>query len=682
MRGLRAAAFAILVGAAALLGSFAPLGLGTAPALAQEEQEALEVVPDTLFVEKVRVPANYQTSYDYDQSRDNWTQSLGYNPSWKNLLVGVNGVSSTSEDILESGRRSTNGDLTGKLDWRAFPRMILSMSGRHSMSSISEGGRSRSTSEQRRNALSFVSQYAPPPVKKAQFVVIGSTEFSRNYDLKVSERAVAAPDTVPQFVATQLDSSFASGRLDAVRGTVSWPFLRGFLLAGSAYGSRTRPVTTIRTLRSRTPAAGGSIVVDSSSVDRIQLPTDNAIFSSALTVSRIRGAKIILESKRTGLDQVYFDVGQLKLERQSSDGRFHHFRVEGTPKPEYGYILDTSYRQSLKEYVARPNLNALVTTRIASGNVYYRKALGQYTLNFDVSRARAERQSTGNGLTLTRIITANLAQRVLGRFWLNGLGSATLSSYRYNFAPEPGRTFSKDDRDLASAFGSLGARFSVTPRCSTGLTFSLSRSHNVAVDESQSAGNIATTVYQVNGLLRLTPSRNLSIWQDYIATATDRSFDYSQQRDGLSRNFRIETSIADTLFPFAFVRVDHRYFFFDQGSFSPTSEGGPRLYGPSTEQAQQALDGRIGIRPIQGVTLIVKQSLTDTDNRDLSTGKSTRTGQWTLSYSAEINRSFWKGAGITGSVRRDENYITQSNTDVITELKPQWLVSILLLKDF
>lgn len=664
---------ALLLGVHALLGA-----LGAMPALAQEED--IEVVPDSIFVEKEKVPANYHSGYEFDQSRDNWTQSLGYTPSWKRLVAGINGNTSTSEEV--SGRRSTNADFSGKLDWRAFPRLVVSLSGRNSMSSIAEGGDALSTSEQRRNALSFSSQYAPPAVKKAQFIVIASTEFTRNYDLRVSERPLTAPDSLPQYVATQLDSSFASGRRDAVRGSVSWPFTPGFVFSGSAYGSRTRPVTTILTYRARVPQAGGATLVDSLGLDRIQLPTDNAIFSTGLLVTRFRGAKFILESKRTGTDQVYYDVGQLKLERLSSDGRAHHFRAEGAPIPSFAYTLDGTVARTEKLYVARPNLSALVTTRAANGIVSYQTALSQYSLTFDVSRVRAERQSTNNGIILSRSITTMLSQRVLRRFWLAGNGSATLSSYRYTFAPEPGRTTSKDDRDLSSSFGSIGVRFAVTPRCSTGLSFSISKSHNVAIDATQSSGNIGTTVYQVNGLLRVSPARNMSVSQDYIATATDRSFDYNQERDGLSRNFRIETAVVDTLFPFAFVRLDHRYYFFDQGSFSAATPGGPRLYGPSNEQAQQALDGRIGIRPIQGVTLVVKQSLTDTENRVLSNNVVTRTGQWNLSFSAELFRSFWNGAGITGSVRRDENFITQLDKDTIQELKPQWIVSLLFQKDF
>ncbi len=658
--------------------------LGPAPAAAQEYEEFVDVVPDSAFEAKPKIPVSYQTSYQYDQSRDAWLQSLGYNPSWKNLALGISGETSTTEDVLKFGSRSTNGDFFGRLDWRVKPRLVLSMSGRNSMSSISDGIQA-STSNQRRNGLTFQSQYSAPPIKKVQLTVIGSTEFQRNYDLRLAERALTPKTGEPDSVAVQRDSSFASGRLDAVRGTLSWPFAKGFLLSGSAYGSQTKPITTVRRFRGTDPVAGDGGRIDSIDIRRVQLPADNAIIGGGLTVDRIRGTKVLLESKRTGTDQVYFDLGQLKVEQLSNDGRTHHLRVEVVPKPGIGFNGDAVLRRSLKEYVARPNLNALVTTRQASGMIFYSSAFSQAFLNFDVSRARAERQSTGNGNTITRVVTTNLQQRVFGRLYLMGLGSATLSSYRYTFVPDStDRTFSKDDRDVASAFASVGARYAVTPRCSTTVNFSISRSHNVAIDSEQSSGNIATTVYQVNAALRLPLNRNLSIWQDYIATATDRAFDYDQDRDGLSRNFRIETSIADTLFPFAFVRLDHRYYFFDQGEFSPLEAGGggARLYAPTTEQAQQALDGRIGIRPVQGITLIVKQSLTDTVNRDLVTGKQSETGQWNLSYGAEINRSFWNGAGLVGSIRREERYNTQSNVAGALGSENNWLVSIQFQKDF
>lgn len=679
---LRAAATLALLFVASLPLPRPPLG--PARAAAQEYQEFVEVVPDSAFEEKEKIPGNYQSTFQHDQSRGSWLQSLGYNPSWKNLVLGISGETNTSEDVLKFGSRSTNGDFFGKLDWRAKPRLVLSMSGRGSMSSISDGIQV-STSNQRRNSLTFQSQYTVPPVQKIQVTLVGSTEFQRNYDLRIAERALTPQTGEPDSVGVQRDSSFASGRLDAVRGTLSWPFMRGFLFSASAYGSKTKPVTTVRRFNGTNPVAGDGGRIDSIDIRRVQLPADNAIVGGAITIDRIRGTRFLLESKRTGTDQVFFDLGQLKVEQLSNDGRNHHLRMEVTPKPGLGFNGDAVLNRSLKESVARPNLNALVTTRQASGMLYYSSAFKQASLSFDVARATAERQTTGNGNTITRIVSTNLGYRLFGRLYLTALGSATLSSYRYAFVPDTtGRTFSKDDRDVASAFASVGARYGVTPRCSTTVNFSISRSHNVAIDASQSAGNIATTVYQVNASLRLPLNRNLSIWQDYIATATDRAFDYDQDRDGLSRNFRIETSIADTLFPFAYVRVDHRYFFFDQGEFSPLESGGggARLYAPTTEQAQQALDGRIGIRPVPGITLIVKQSLTDTDNRNLVNRNSIRSGQWNLTYGADINRTFWNGAGLVGSIRREERFNTQPDVPGALASESNWLISILFQKDF
>ncbi|HEY6572064.1 MAG TPA: hypothetical protein VI198_01995, partial [Candidatus Eisenbacteria bacterium] len=626
--------------------------------------ESVGVVPDSLFEEPPATPASYATTYTHDQSRFGWTQNLEYSPWWKNLAMHLSGSSGTSEDVNRLGSRSTNGDIYGKLDWRAKRRLVLSLNGVHSMSSVADGVR-ESRSEQRRNALSLQSQYHVPTFWKAQLTLVGSTEFQRHYDLRGSR--------------AQSDSSYASGRLDALYGRLQWPLARGVSFLGSGYGSRNRPTTTVSRLI-RTPAGADSITELSG-----QRPEDNAFLSGTLTFERLRTTKFILEAKRSGINQVYFDLGQLNVEQYSNEGRYYHFRTEGAPRPGFAFNADAALRRTLKEYDLKNNLNALVTSRQLSGGLAYSSASTFAFLNFDLNRTRAEQQKTGNGITLTRVISTNFSQRVLKDFYVVGLGSATLSSYRYLFKPDPNdarRTFSPDDRDVASAFGSIGVRFHVTPRCSTAANFSISRTHNVAIDSLSSSGNIATTVYQLNGSIRLPLHRDLSIGQDYIVTATDRAFDYFEANDGLSRNFRIETTVADTLFPFAYLRVDHRYFFFDQGDFSPIEPGGPRLYGVTTEQAQQILEGTIGIRPIRGVTLLVKQSLADTENRDLVGGGRTGTDQWNLALGLEVNRTFWNGAGLTGAIRREERYQNVSNKIGSVEEENHWLASMTFNKAF
>jgi len=686
MRGFRsaglrhAAALAILL-VASTLGPGA--ALGPALAAAQASDGLGGVVPDSVFEAKPHIPARYLTTYTNDKSRNGWTQSLDYNPSWKNLAMNVSAGSGTSEDALRFGSRSTNGDLAGKIDWRASQRLVLSLGGTYSMSSIADGVRA-SGSEQRRNNLSFQSQYRAPTFWKAQLTVTGSSDFQRNYDLRTAERTLTQGVGAPDLIAVESDSSYASGRLDAVRGRLLWPMGSGVTFLGSAYGSRNRPITTVHRFRATYPI-DGTAGDDSIDVRRVQLPADNALLSGTLTIEALRSMKFILESTRNGIDQVYFDLGQLKVEQYSSDGHLYHFRAEGAPRPGFAIYADAAMRQSFKEYVARPNLNALVITRNATGGVFYNSSASAASVSFDVNRTRAERQKTGNGITLTRALSTNFQKRAVGRLWLVGLGSATLSSYRYLFTPsasDSGRTFSPDDRDVASAFGSFGARFAVTPRCSTAANFSASRTHNVAIDALQSAGNIATTVYQLNGSIRLPLRRNLSIGQDYIVTATYRAFDYNEENDGLSRNFRIETTVSDTLFPFAYLRLDHRYYFFDQGEFSPIAPGGPRLYGVSFEQAQQTLEGTIGVQPMPGVRLEVRQSVADIENRSLVGGTRQGTDQWNLSLRLDVNRSFWNGAGLTGSVRREERFQNLSGKYGSVGGENNWIASITFQKEF
>jgi hypothetical protein len=314
----------------------------------------------------------------------------------------------------------------------------------------------------------------------------------------------------------------------------------------------------------------------------------------------------------------------------------------------------------------------------------YTSVARDITVNLDVSRVRAERQSTANGLTIARTLTTNLKQRLFGRLWLVGLGSASLFSYQYLLPDslKDVKEFSVDDRDVATAFGSVGARLGITPRCSTAVSFSVSRVKAVSIDSTRSAGNFATTVYQINGSLRLPLHRNLSIGQDYIMTATTRAFDYDESRDDLSRNFRIDTTVADTLFPFAYVRLDHRYYAFDQGEFTPIEAGGSRFYGVASEQDQQVLEGTIGVRPLAGITFVVKQSLSDTDNRDVVGNRVVETDQWNLSLGLELNRSFWNGAGLSGAVRRESKYQNIGTVIGSTQKENHWLAAITFLKEF
>jgi hypothetical protein len=668
---------------AALVAAWAIAALHPTRARAQEFDPTEGVVPDSIFVEQPRTPLRYQSGYRHDQSRGEWSQSLDYNPTWKSLAMTLSGSSSASEDVISRGSRSTTGDMLGALNYRASQHLILSLNGRYSMSSIADGRRA-SNSEQRRNDLSFQTQYQTAIAKTGRLTVAGSSEFQRNYDLRASERTVLAGSGNPDSVAVQRDSSYASGRLDGVRAELLWPVVRGLTFDGKAFGSHTRPVTTVRSLRSSQPV-DGTPGIDSVDIRKVALPVGNSIFDGTLTFDRLVGTKATLQATRSGIDQVYFDLGQLQVEQFSNDGRLYSLKVESVLAPGLTFLSYGTINRTLRDYVARPNLNALIVAREASAGMAYNKPATMVFLNLVVNRTRAERQATGNGVTISRVLSTNLQQRVLGRLWLVGLGTATLYSYQYLFKfdpADPERSFSKDDRDVASGFGSVGARFAFTPRCSTAVNFSVSRVHNVSIDKSRSSGNLAITTYQLNGSLRIPLNPNLSIGQDYVMTATYRAYDFDEEKDDLSRNFRIDTTVADTLMPFAFIRLDHRYYFFDNGEFSPIDPGGPRFYGVATEQAQQTLEGTIGIRPVPGVTFVVKQNLSDTVNRNLVSATRQGTEQWNLTLGLEVNRSFWNGAGITGTVQREQKYQNLSNLAQSTSEENHWLAGITFQKEF
>lgn len=654
----------------ALLGAMAIAP--TPRAAAQEYDDYSLFVPDSVFASAPRSPVAYMSNYTRDQARGSWTQALDYSRSFRRFTVGISGGSSTSEDFLTAGSRSTSGDLSGQVNWRATDRLYLSLVGAGSMSSISDGARS-SNSEQRRNRIGVQGQYRLEPIRGARLTLLGSSEFRRNHDLRNTIRPVAGAAGAPDSTLVQRDSAYFSGRQEAVRGRLEWALASWAQFNGTATASRTRPTTDVRSFRSTTPA-DGSAAVGSDTLRSVRLPADDAGLEAKLSITPLRATRFEFLSRRRGSDQVYFDLGQLQVEQYSNDLRTHSALIETAILPRTVFSISAGLNRSLREFVARPNLNALVTTRELKASAAYSTPATMAVTAFTVNRSRAEQQATGNGIVLTRALTTNLSHRLFGRLYAVGLGTATLNSYRYD-APA-------DDRDVASAFGSAGLRFALTPRCSTFVNFAVSRSHNVSIDATRSSGNLTQTVYQLNGAVRMPLSRQLTIFQDYLASATYRAFDYTENQDDLSRNFRIDTIVADTVLSFAYLRLDHRYNFFDRGDFTPLVENGPRLYGVQQKQAQQTLEGSVGVRPTAGILFLVKQSLADTDTRDLLGGTRTGTRQWNLSLGLEVNRSFWDGATLSGAIRRESKYQNLSTGTTSINVGDDWLAAIEFQKAF
>ncbi|HET9950379.1 MAG TPA: hypothetical protein VFS09_01165 [Candidatus Eisenbacteria bacterium] len=669
-------AFRLVASLAALLA----IGLAAIPgARAQEEDESAMVIPDSVFQLTPRSPISYITQYTQDQSRNGWTQSLNYGRNFRSLAINVSGSSGTSEDILTYGSRNTNGDLFGRVDWRAAKGWIVSMNGRYSMSSIADGVRA-SNSEQRRNTLSFLTQYRLPLYQGASVTLAGNSDFQRNFDVRNGETTLGG---TPEVTRAQRDSFYTAGRSDGYRVQALLPAMRGLSFDGKLFGNRSRPMFTILQRVTTSDPSGAGAYDSLSNVEKV---ASTFSLDGALNFDRIRATKMSLRAKRSTLEQPYADLSRLAIEEYSNTNDAYNLNLTAAPIPGLSFTGAASMNRTLREYAEKTNLNSLITSREASTGAAYSKPGTMAFVNLTMNRTRAERQASANGLTLTHLLTANFQQHVKGGLWLVGLGSASLNSYRYDIEIEvpadTARTFSKIDRDVVSAFGNVGMRFGITPRCSTAVGFSVSKVHNISLDSLTSKGNLATTIYQLNGALRLPLHRNLTIGQDYIFTATYRFFDFDEVKNDLSRVFRIDTSMADTLFPFAFLRLDHHFYFFDRGDFRPQEPGGPEAYGVAQDQAQQTLEGTVGIRPRAGVTLMVKQSMTDTQNHDLVNQTSQGGEQWNLSIGLEVNRSFWNGAGITGAVRREERYQTRSQLEGVQFKESHWLAGVTFQKEF
>jgi len=667
---------------AILAALFAITFAATTGARAQEEDESALAIPDSVFQLSPRSPVSYVTQYTQDQARYGWTQTLDYGRNWRSLAIGVSGASGTSEDVLTYGSRSTNGDISGRVDWRAAQRWIISMNGRYSMSSIADGFRA-SNSEQRRNTISLLTQYRLPLYTGAALTLSGNSDFQRNFDVRNGGYARNGATGEPDTIVAQRDSFYTEGRYDGYRAQVTLPTVRGVTFDGKMFGSRAKPTFTSLTRFSNSLSTGDSAWVTEDPRLDTTLPANTFFLDGALNFDRIRATKIALRAKRNSQDQPYADLSRLVVEEYSSTSDLYNLSLQTAPIPGLSFTGAANMNQTLREYSEKANLNSLITLREASTGVAYSRPGTLAFVNLTLNRTRADRQATANGLTLTHLVTTNFQQHVKGSLWLVGLGSATLNSYRYDLTPQDGaRTISRNDRDVVSSFGNVGMRFGLTPRCSTAVGFSVNKVHNISLDSTSSKGNLATTIYQLNGALRLPLRRNLTIGQDYIFTATYRFFDFDEVKNDLSRVFRIDTSMADTLFPFAWIRLDHHFYFFDRGDFRPVEPGGPEAYGVAQEQAQQTLEGTVGIRPRAGVTLVVKQSMTDTENHDLVNQSSQGAEQWNLSLGLEVNRSFWNGAGISGAIRREERYQTRSQLDGVLFKESHWLAGVTFQKDF
>jgi hypothetical protein len=257
---------------------------------------------------------------------------------------------------------------------------------------------------------------------------------------------------------------------------------------------------------------------------------------------------------------------------------------------------------------------------------------------------------------------------------VDGVATASLTSFQY--------VDSILDQDNARTYANVGGGYRVSDRCSTLVHFSVSRGHSVAIDATRSSNNNVQTTYQMDSALKLGVTPRLSINQIYLLNAVYQIYDFAsaESKNVLSRIRRIDTYVADSLFPFATLQLNHNFLFRDFGSFSKPPGGDQRLYRVASHTYVQTISATVNMKPTTGVLLFVTQSLSNT--RVQSAGPTTINNRWNLSLGATIDRTIVGNANLNGTVQHIAAYDEQVlPTDPRNE-QDDWIAGVTLVKTF
>jgi len=635
---------------------------------------------DTIFVASLHNPLNYTTSYDRDVSTGTWTQSLNYGFNRPRFALSTAGSYSTVDQLGRPGLGAGAGTFSGRLDLRATKNWVVSADGRFNKSSTRD---IVSESTQRQNRLKVSTQYSVAPWRGVGVRAVLSSEFQEDHSLAIRppgrgvSRILVITDANGDSVGVdtfyvERDSTLTSGRQDGLTGQVDWKPKRWFQMVTSASGNRVRPTTTSH--------LGGSEQGSSLFQQRIDkvtgsVPNDNLQYQTRMTYSGPRGLVTWVKVNRTKNDQAYYDRTALRQELYSVDQRGGIMHLEQAPLRGLVVSLDGVLNRFFSEYRFRNDRNSLVSTKTGKVAAFFNPSvLTRAGIEFDIDFHRNSRQQSGNGDNVTRFLQATGAHRLSRKLSLDGVATASLTSFQY--------VDSVLDQDNARAYANLGGGYQVSERCSTVVHFSVSRGHNVAIDVSRSNNNNVQTTYQMDAAMKLGVTPRLSINQVYLLNAVYQIYDFAsaESKNVLSRIRRIDTYVADSLFPFATFQLTHNFLSRDFGSFSRLPGGEERLYRIASETYVQTVSATINLKPITGVVLAATQSLSNT--RIKSSGPTTVNNRWNLALGATVDRPILGNATLTGTVQHIGAYDERrSATDPLNE-QDDWIAGVTLVKDF
>ncbi len=644
-------AIALLALAAALL---APALLAER-ASAQTEGPPLIGTPDSVFTPQPRNPISYMTTYDRGATTATWGQTLTWGLSRKGLSLSTNASSQANRNLKTGLGRNTSGQINGQMSLLLASRWILSTIGQ--FSSVVPHG-TQQDALQRRNRLQLSTQYEVSPTSTLSLRALVSSEFRRDFDETERTRqdsVVVSGDTLS--LSRLLTSARTVARQDGASGQIQWRPAGRILANVTGSWSRARPTTQIDSSFAATLLASGA-PTRLRSRGILEEPISDGRVESSLGITGARGfrAGVTLRTAQSG--HIYFDPGAGGREHWSLSNRIGSLHVEQAPIPGLFYSLDGSISRALNEFANRRTSTNLAYSRTAGASIAWNRSDTVLSLMFNVQSSRLGRQvdrygapdPLRNGETIFRFLTANGSRRVSRRLRVDGVATASLYTSAYE---DP-----KNDHDMARTFLSAGGGYSVSPQCSLTVHFSTNRSFDRFIDASQSGSNNVVSDYQMLAIMNVRASRNITVAQNYLLSASYRIADDPRQEstNTLVRNRRIDTTAADTLFPIAFVRLTHSFLFQDLGPFRHEAPGQDRRYVVSTERYSQSLEAAFALEPLTGIRFLVSQKLGNNRDHQLASGGRSTQNRWNLTAGMEFDRVLPGGAALRGAVQHIGEY--------------------------
>jgi len=640
---------------------------------------------DTLFNHIGKTPISYMTSYNRDVSTGTWIQTLAYSLTRPRFLFSTSGDYSAVDYSGNQGLGSSNGDIAGRLSFRAMKNLYLNLDGTFSKLSSHD---IVSESSQRKDRLKLSTQYDVTPIKTLTVRTFLSSEFQQDHTLTVRPLGFETARTYPVvnglgdtvrtdtiFVTDQRDSTFMSGRQDGLSGQVDWKPKPWFDMLTDASGSRVTPKT--ESFLRDFGRASDNTAAQHITPNEFESPNDNTSYRTKLTYTGARGTLSTLTLSQSRSNQQFFEQLLRSQEHLSNDQRRAAWHAERSAFRGTVLSVDGVLDRSLSLYTLRANRSSLVAGRSLQASLNYNPSyITRASLTFDLDNHRNSRQQTGNGLNLTRFLQANASRRMTSRLTIDAAGTVSLTSYQY--------VDSVLDQDNVRSYLNFGGGYHVSSACSTTVHFSRSQGHIVAIDASRSGNNNLQTTYQLDASLRMGLGTRLSVNQSYLINAVYQIYDAAaaEAKNVLSRIRRIDTTLADSLVSYATLQVVHNFLFRDSGSYTRSSPDEGRAYSVGSEIYQQSLSATLSVRPAQGVQMFATQSLGSTKSRFPATETRSVNNRWTLLLGASVNRTILGDATLNGSVQHVGAYTERQTAEDLLQEQNDWIAGVTLTKDF